>query len=101
MPVSACHTLRQHLFPRIVPLHIIRRHSGSMPTTRSAKAKSISHQERTASEPRNNELHKATVGQVTDVNDRIKTFRFDIVDKNGFNVLSAPFPSPLSTCADG
>jgi hypothetical protein len=72
-----------------------------MPTTRSAKAKSISHQERTASEPRNHELHRATVAQVTDVNDRIKTFRFDIVDKNGFNVLSAPFPSPLSTCADG
>ncbi|KAJ4413256.1 hypothetical protein N0V91_000230 [Didymella pomorum] len=58
-----------------------------MPTTRSAKAKSISHQERTASEPRSNELHRATVGQVTAVNDRIKTFRFDIADKNGFNFL--------------
>lgn len=72
-----------------------------MPTTRSAKAKSTTHLERTASEPRNNELHRATVGQVTNVNDRIKTFRFDLVDKSGFNVLSAPFPSPLSTCADG
>ena len=101
--ISVCRpsVLRQHFSPRIVPLHSTRRHSGSMPTTRSAKAKSISHQERTASEPRSNELHKATVGQVTDVNERIKTFRFDIVDKNGFNVLSAPFPSPLSTCADG
>lgn len=104
------HTLRQHpirrLRPRlrpclVVPQHCTRRHSGSMPTTRSAKARSISHQERTASEPRSNDLHKATIGQVTAVNDRIKTFRFDIVDKNGFNVLSAPFPSPLSTCADG
>lgn len=101
MRISVRHALRPHLSPRIVSLHSTRRHSGSMPTTRSAKAKSISHQERTASEPRNNELHKATVRQVTAVNDRIKTFRFDIVDKNGFNVLSAPFPSPLSTRADG
>ncbi|UPX14047.1 uncharacterized protein EKO05_0004539 [Ascochyta rabiei] len=76
-----------HRTPRPVPLHSTRRHSGSMPTTRSAKAKSISHQERTASEPRSHELHRATVRQVTEVNDRIKTFRFDIVDKNGFNFL--------------
>ncbi|KAF1947202.1 hypothetical protein EJ02DRAFT_449793 [Clathrospora elynae] len=57
-----------------------------MPQTRSAKA-ILSHQERTATEPRDNDLHTAIVSKVTHVNNRIKTFRFDIKDKNGFNFL--------------
>jgi hypothetical protein len=57
----------------------------SMPQTRSAKAM-LSHQERTASEPREKDVHIATVAKVTPVNDRIKRLRFDIKDKNGFNV---------------
>ncbi|KAF1841315.1 uncharacterized protein K460DRAFT_318122 [Cucurbitaria berberidis CBS 394.84] len=57
-----------------------------MPQTRSAKA-ILSHQERTATEPREKELHTAIVSKITPVNDRIKTIRFDIGDKNGFNFL--------------
>jgi hypothetical protein len=56
-----------------------------MPKTRSAKA-ILSHQERTATEPRDKDLYTATVAKVTPVNDRIKRFRFNIKDKNGFNV---------------
>lgn len=58
---------------------------GSMPQTRSAKA-ILSHQERTAHEPRENDVHAATLARVTPVNDRIKRFTFHIKDKNGFNV---------------
>ena len=58
---------------------------GSMPQTRSAKA-ILSHQERTANEPRENDLHTATLAKVTPVNERIQRYRFDINDKNGFNV---------------
>ncbi|CAO2657768.1 Nn.00g038940.m01.CDS01 [Neocucurbitaria sp. VM-36] len=57
-----------------------------MPQTRSAKA-ILSHQERTATEHRDKDLHTAIVSKVTPVNDRIKTFRFDIKNKNGFNFL--------------
>jgi hypothetical protein len=68
---------------------------------RSAKAAKslLSHQERTAAEPRENDMHTATVASVKRINDRIKTFRFDIADGKGLNVLSAP--SLLSTYADG
>jgi hypothetical protein len=59
----------------------------------------LSHQERTATEPRENDIHIATVNEVTLVNDRIKLFRFNINDTKGLNVLSAP--SSLSTYADG
>ncbi|KAF2131834.1 hypothetical protein P153DRAFT_285181 [Dothidotthia symphoricarpi CBS 119687] len=55
-----------------------------MPQTRSAKA-ILSHQERTATEPREKDLHAATVDTITEVNNRIKTFRFALKDKNGFN----------------
>lgn len=58
---------------------------GSMPQARSAKA-ILSHQERTATEPRDNDLYTATLAKVTPVNDRIKRFKFEINDKNGFNV---------------
>jgi hypothetical protein len=100
MRITARHLLRKPPTVRLVPQPQAARRRSSMPTTRSAKA-ILSHQERTASEPRDDHVHAATVSKVTDVNDRIKTFRFDICDKNGFNVLSAPFPSRLSTCADG
>ena len=68
---------------------------------RSAKATktALSHLKRTATEPRENDIHTATVAEVTPVNDRIKTFRFNLKDPQGFHVLSAP-PS-LITCADG
>ncbi|KAH6877763.1 hypothetical protein J4E90_009327 [Alternaria incomplexa] len=57
-----------------------------MPQARSAKA-ILSHQERTATEPRENDLHTATVAKVTPVNDRIKRFKFEIKEKDGFNFL--------------
>ena len=56
-----------------------------MTRTRSAKA-ILSHQERTATEPRHADLHAAVVATVTPVNNLIKKFRFDIKDTNGFNV---------------
>ena len=56
-----------------------------MTRTRSAKAL-LSHQERTATEPRHADLHAAVVANVTPVNNLIKKFRFDIKDTNGFNV---------------
>ncbi|KAF2034535.1 hypothetical protein EK21DRAFT_56737 [Setomelanomma holmii] len=55
---------------------------------RSAKAKTaLNHEERTKAEPRENVLHTATVAKVTPVNDRIKTFRFDLKDSQGFHFL--------------
>jgi hypothetical protein len=66
---------------------------------RSAKATKLSHQERTATEPRERDLYTATVAKVTPVNDRIKTFRFNLKDTNGFNVLPATPSHP--THADG
>ena len=77
--------------------------SGTAPPTRSAKATktALSHQERTATEPRERDLHTATVAKVTPVNDRIKLFRFDLKNTTkGLNVLSAPLLE-LATCADG
>lgn len=59
---------------------------GNRPQTRSAKA-ILSHQERTANEPRAKDPHTATLARVTPVNDRIRRFRFHIKDKNGFNFL--------------
>jgi hypothetical protein len=64
---------------------------------RSAKS-ILSHQERTATEPREKDLYTATVAQVTPVNDRIKRFRFELKDTKGFNVL--PTLPSLSICAD-
>jgi hypothetical protein len=68
---------------------------------RSAKAAKalLSHQERTATEPRENDIHTATVADVKLVNNRIKLFRFNLRDTKGLNVLSAP--SSLPTYADG
>jgi hypothetical protein len=61
------------------------------PQTRSAKA-TLSHQERTAAEPREKDIYTATVAKVTTVN--------DIKDTKGFNVLPTSVPTPLATCAD-
>ncbi|KAL5117714.1 hypothetical protein ACEQ8H_004324 [Pleosporales sp. CAS-2024a] len=54
---------------------------------RSAKAAKAlqSHQERTAAEPRQNDMYTATVAHVTRINDRIKTFRCDLVEGKGLN----------------
>lgn len=49
----------------------------------------LSHEQRTADEPRDRLLHQAILARVTDVNDRIKTFRFAINDSSGINVSSA------------
>lgn len=45
----------------------------------------MSHQERTATEPRQNDIHAATVSDVKLVNERIKLFRFDLKDTKGLN----------------
>jgi hypothetical protein len=73
--------------------------STAQPRSAKATKASLSHQERTATEPRERNLYTATVAKVTPVNDRIKTFQFHLKDTGSFNVLSAsPWPS---TCADG
>ncbi|KAF2820062.1 hypothetical protein CC86DRAFT_361677 [Ophiobolus disseminans] len=64
--------------------------SAQQPPTRSAKAAktALSHHERTAAEPRERDLHAATVAQVTPVNDRIKLFKFNLKDTSqGLNFL--------------
>jgi hypothetical protein len=73
--------------------------SGGQPRSAKAAKALQSHQERTATEPREKDMHTATVADVTLVNERIKTFRFDLQDSKGLNVLSAP--SSLPTFADG
>jgi hypothetical protein len=99
MSLSTSRLLRQQ---SVIRSSLMRRASLSgTAQPRSAKAtKSIlSHQERTATEPRENDIHTATVASVTRINNRIKTFRFDLKDTKGLNVLSAP--SLLATYADG
>lgn len=81
MRLSAGRTLYRHF----LTTRPQRASPSSMPPTRSAKS-ILSHQERTSTEPRENDMHAAVVSKVTPVNDRIKTFRFQIKDKNGFNV---------------
>ncbi|KAL6712643.1 hypothetical protein ACN47E_000520 [Coniothyrium glycines] len=56
-------------------------------TTRSAKAL-LSHQERTAKEPRDDGFHTAIVSKILPVNDRIKRFQFEIKDPSGFKFLA-------------
>lgn len=63
-----------------------------MAQTRSAKA-SLSHEERTATDPREQSLHPVILDKVSAVNDRIKTYRFTIKDSNGINVSSATLPA--------
>jgi hypothetical protein len=59
-----------------------------MVQTRSAKA-SLSHEERTATEPRDESLHAVTIDQIIPVNDRMKRFRLAVKDRKTLNVLSA------------
>lgn len=59
----------------------------TMVQTRSAKA-SLSHEERTATEPRDNSLYPVILDRVTPVNDRIRTLRFSLKDRGSINVSS-------------
>jgi hypothetical protein len=55
--------------------------------TKSAKA-NLSHEERTADEPRDNGLHPVILEKITPVNDQIKTYKFKIQDPKGINVAT-------------
>ncbi|KAF1913504.1 hypothetical protein BDU57DRAFT_455224 [Ampelomyces quisqualis] len=57
----------------------------AQPTSAKAAKALLSHQERTATEPRENDVHTATVADVTLVNNRIKLFRFNLRDAEGLN----------------
>lgn len=65
-----------------------------MVQTRSAKA-ALSHEERTAAEPRDESLHPVVVDRITTVNDRIRRLRLSIKDRKTINVLSA---APIIPC---
>lgn len=63
----------------------------SMVQTRSrAKAASLSHEERTATEPRDEGLYTVTIEKVTPVNNRIKTFKFAPREQDTINVSANP-----------
>ena len=68
-----------------------------MVQTRSKAKASLSHEERTATEPRDDGLYPVTIETVTPVNDRIKTFRLALreQDTDTFNVSSATPPAAL------
>ncbi|KAF2109652.1 hypothetical protein BDV96DRAFT_604543 [Lophiotrema nucula] len=55
-----------------------------MPAPVSEKA-SLSHEERTAEEPRAEGLHPVTVDRIHTANDRIRTFKLGTKDKNGID----------------
>ncbi|KAF2867095.1 hypothetical protein BDV95DRAFT_503427 [Massariosphaeria phaeospora] len=57
-----------------------------MASARLAKAMK-SHEERTATEPRDKSLHPVLLDTITPVNSRIKRYRFSIKDENGINFL--------------
>ena len=63
--------------------------------TRSRAKASLSHEERTADEPRDGGLFPVTIEAVTPVNDRIKTFKFALREQDTFNVSSATPPAVL------
>jgi len=85
MLIATARAIRHH---RNSLPHFARSVSLRMVQTRSAKA-SLSHEERTAAEPRDEGLHAVIIDQITAVNDRIKKFRFSIKDRKTINVLSA------------
>ncbi|KAF2271142.1 hypothetical protein CC78DRAFT_557164 [Lojkania enalia] len=60
----------------------------------------LSHEERTAFEPREKGLHSVTLAKITYVNDRIKTYRLIIKDKSGVQVCSSKPSPPPTICAD-
>ncbi|KAF2476376.1 uncharacterized protein BDR25DRAFT_210488 [Lindgomyces ingoldianus] len=56
--------------------------------TRSSTKASLSHKERTATEPRSRDLHPVIVDSIMEVGDTIRTFRLAIEDRqNGINFL--------------
>jgi hypothetical protein len=57
-----------------------------MVQTLAAKANNLSHEERTATEPRNREVHRVVVDKIIPVNSRIKTYRFTTRDPAGIHV---------------
>ncbi|KAF2643100.1 hypothetical protein P280DRAFT_243955 [Massarina eburnea CBS 473.64] len=61
-----------------------------MVQTRSAKAR-LSHEERTASEPRDASLCPVIIEKVVAINDRIRTYRFNIKDSERLNFLPGQF----------
>jgi hypothetical protein len=63
-----------------------------MAASQSTKA-SLSHEERTASEPRNSGLHPVVLERITSVNSRIKTYRFSPKAKAGINVHNDHLPT--------
>lgn len=56
-----------------------------MTQTPSSKT-NLSHEERTATEPRATGLHSVILKEITKINGRIQTYRFTIKDKGGINV---------------
>lgn len=64
-----------------------------MVQTRSKARASLSHEERTASEPRDTGLHTVTISSVTPVNDRIRTFVLAPREQDTINVSSATLPA--------
>lgn len=92
--------LTRHLLHRTPTLPFVSMRRASLSgKAQPRSAKSIqSHQERTATEPREKDFHTAIIAQVTPVNDRIKKFRFNLQDSKAFNVIST-LPM-LSTYAD-
>jgi hypothetical protein len=71
-----------------------------MVQTRSKAKASLSHEERTVTEPRDEGLYPVTIESVTPVNNRIKTFKFALREQDTINVLSAN-PLLFSTVTDG
>jgi hypothetical protein len=100
MSLSTSRILRQQFAIRSSFMRRASLSGTAQPRTAKAAKSLQSHQERTATEPRENEIHTATVASVTRINERIKTFRFDIADGKGLNVLSAPSLLPTAR-ADG
>lgn len=72
---------------RYISLNPVNRAKSSlrMFQTQSAKA-NLSHEERTATEPRDKDLHSVILDKVKQVNDYIRTFMFTIPDKKGIKV---------------
>lgn len=64
---------------------------GKIPTsqmhTGSMKA-SLSHEERTADEPRDSGLYHVVLDKITPVNDQLKMYKFKIQDPKGINVAT-------------
>lgn len=64
--------------------------------TRSKAKASLSHEERTATEPRDHGLFPVTIETVTPINDRLRTFKFALREQDTVNVSSATLPAVLN-----